>query len=352
MQLDLFYEISMPPFLARSEPEAYRQTLEEIELADRLGFGCAWFVEHHFMRHYSHSSKPDLILAALSQRTRDIRLGLGVIPLPLHHPVHVAERVATLDVLSGGRLEVGIGRGFSPEEFAVFGKEMGESRRYAAESLEILRRSFDRRPVTFHGEHYCLEDKDILPHPVQTPHPPLWTAAVSPESFTWAAREGLGMLAGPFKPWLMTRQDIKHYLADWTHPAPPRIGMTIGIVCLPDRKKARETAKQALTWFYKELYRTTLPVLERLYPSYEHFRDLGRFRDLMKLGINLTMLETFGMAVAGTPQDCVEQLRKYQAAGVTNMLLAVGAGAAPTEVVRESLACIAQEVAPALAQEP
>lgn len=347
MQFDLFYEISMPPFLDRTETQAYEATIEEITLADQLGFRCAWFVEHHFMRHYSHCSKPDLMLAALSQRTHNIRLGLGVVPMPLHHPVHIAERIATLDILSRGRIEVGIGRGFSPQEFQVFGKEMGASRNTVDESLEILRLSFNKKPATFKGEHFQLDQTDILPHVVQTPHPPMWSAAVSPDSFPWVAKQQLGMLAGPFKPWLMTKHDIKNFLGAWDGEAPPRIGMTVGIVCLPDRNQAKQVAKQALTWFYQELFKTTLPVLEKLYPSYEHFHELGRFREIMKLGINLTLLETFGMAVVGNPEDCIKQLRKYEAAGVNHMLLAVGAGAAKTEIVQESLRCIAQDVMPA-----
>lgn len=348
MQFDLFYEISQPPHLARSETQAFADTLAEIELADRLGFGCAWLVEHHFMRGYSHSSKPDLVLAAASQRTRRIRLGLSVVPLPYHHPVHVAERVATLDILTGGRLELGIGRGFSPQEYGVFGAAMSDSRSRTAESLAILRQSFLRRPVTFHGEHYHLDALDILPYPIQSPHPPLWTAAVSPDTFTWAAQQQLGMLAGPFKPWMMVKHDIRNYLDSAAAVPAPRAGMTVGIVCLPDGKRARELAKPALTWFYKELFATTLPVLEKLYPSYEHFHDLGRFRSLMKLGINLTLLETFGMAVVGTPAECIEKLQKYREAGVTNLLCAVGAGALPTEVIQESMHCIAEDVMPAL----
>src|SRR5512135_2537135 len=144
MQFDLFHEISLPPQPVRSETQAYSDTLAEIELADRLGYRCAWLVEHHFMRGYSHASKPELLLAALSQRTRRIRLGHAVIPLPLHHPVHIAERIATLDILSGGRIEIGIGRGFSPQEYSVFGAAMGQSRELVDESLAILRASFSR----------------------------------------------------------------------------------------------------------------------------------------------------------------------------------------------------------------
>lgn len=348
MQLDLFYEISQPPQLNRSEADAYAQTLNEITLADRLGFGCAWLVEHHFMRSYSHSSKPDLVLAALSQSTQNIRLGLAVAPLPYHHPIHVAERAATLDILSKGRFELGIGRGFSPQEYAAFGVGMHHSRTLTEESLAILRLAFERRPVTFHGKHFRFDALDILPYPIQQPHPPLWTAAVSPDTFIWAAQERLGMLAGPFKPWMMVKQDIRHYLDAWQEPALPRAGMTVGILCLPDGKRAKALAKDALVWFYQQLFATTLPVLEKLYPSYEHFHDLGRFRSLLKLGINLTMLETFGMVVVGSPSECTDKLQKYREAGVTNLLCAVGAGALDTGIIQESMQCLASDVMPAL----
>ncbi|MDA8381635.1 MAG: LLM class flavin-dependent oxidoreductase [Betaproteobacteria bacterium] len=346
MDFDLFYELAMPPFLARSEACAYEETMEEIVLADELGFRCAWFVEHHFMRGYSHLSKPDLLIAALSQRTRRIRLGFGVIPLPLHHPVHVAERIATLDILTRGRLEVGIGRGFSPKEFAVFGSPMGHSRESAAEALALVRAHLSGESVAGRPG----EVLDILPHGVQRPHPPLWSAAVSPQSFAYAAQEGLGVLAGPFKPWFMTRHDIAAFQAAWPGPDAPRIGMTVGMVCLPDRAQARRVAAQALSWFYRQLLDTTRPVLESLYPSYEHFHALGRFRALMKRGIHLPLLEAAGMAVAGTPDDCIRALRKYEAAGVTHVLLALAAGAAASDLVRESLRLVAQEVLPAFSR--
>lgn len=351
MEFDLFHEIAMPPFLERTESRAYADTLAEIELADQLGFRCAWLVEHHFMRQYSHCSKPELVLAALSQRTRRIKLGMGIVPAPYHHPVHVAESIATLDILSGGRIEVGLGRGFSPDEYKAFNVNMADSRSLTAEMLEILRASFACKPVTYHGSHHRLDNVDILPHPLQTPYPPLWSAAVSPDSFAWVAQQGLGMLVGPFKPWLMTKYDIKNYLGAWNGATPPRIGMAVGMLCLPDGKRARQLAKQSVTWFYRELYKTTLPILEKLYPSYEHFRELGRFREFMKLGINLTMLENFGMAIVGTPSECIEQLRKFEAAGVTHILCAIGAGAVKTEVAQESMRCIAAEVMPAFRQE-
>jgi alkanesulfonate monooxygenase SsuD/methylene tetrahydromethanopterin reductase-like flavin-dependent oxidoreductase (luciferase family) len=348
MRFDLFHELSMPPQGAASEAQAVAEWLDTLALADQLGYGCAWLVEHHFMRGYSHSSKPEILLGAAAQRTQRLRLGLGVIPAPYHHPIHSAERVAMLDVLSNGRLEVGLGRGFSPREYQAFGVEMQHSRALTQETLDILRLSFTRQPINYQSERLTLENLDILPHVVQQPHPPLWSAAVSPESFEWSATEGLGVLAGPFKPWFMTRADIQRYQRLWREPTAPRIGMTLGILCLPDGKRAKQLAKPAFEWFYRALFQTIRPVLEQLYPSYEHFRELGRFRALLERGINAGLLQTFGMAVAGSPAECIEHLAQYREHGVSHLLLAVGAGAVPLEVAQESMRCIAEEVMPAL----
>lgn len=348
MRFDLFHELSMPPQGAASEAQAVAEWLDTMALADQLGFGCAWLVEHHFMRGYSHSSKPEILLGAAAQRTQRLRLGLGVIPAPYHHPVHSAECVATLDVVSNGRVEVGLGRGFSPREYQAFGVDMQHSRALTQETLDILRLSFTRQPVSYQGRQNHLENLDILPHVVQQPHPPLWSAAVSPESFEWSATQGLGVLAGPFKPWFMTRADIRRYQAHWRQAAAPRIGMTLGILCLPDGKRAKQLAKPAFEWFYRALFQTVRPVLEQLYPSYEHFRELGRFRVLLERGIHAGLLQRFGMALAGSPAECIEHLAQYREQGVTHLLLAVGAGAVPQEVAHESMRCIAEEVMPAL----
>lgn len=348
MRFDLFYELAVPPQLALGEAHVFANALDEAVLGERLGFNGIWLVEHHFTRGYSHSSKPELFLAALAARTTRLRLGFGVIPLPYHHPVHVAERVATLDVLSAGRVELGIGRGFSPAEYAAFGVAMGESRALVDESLAILRRAMSTERIDFHGRHFSLNGVDIVPRPLQQPVP-LWTAAVSPETFDWAASEGLGVLVGPFKPWFMVEQDIRRYRAEWRHATPPRIGMTVGILCLPDGKRARALAAPAFEWFYGELLKTVRPVLEGLFPSYERFGELGRFRHLLRFGAHPRLLEFAGMTIAGTPDECIARAARLREAGVTHLLCAVGAGAVPTAIVRESLACISETLLPALA---
>lgn len=355
MQLDLFYELSCPPGLARSEADTFHETLEELVEADRLGFGTAWLVEHHFMPGYSHSAAPDAVLAACAAQTKRLGLGLGIVPLPYHHPLHVAERVATLDVLARGRVEFGYGRGFSPKEYAAFGVAMGDSRRLTDHALEIVLEAWTGASIERADGPWPFGPLEVVPRPVQRPHPPIWSAAVSPESFERAAERGHGVLAGPFKPWFMVREDIKRYHEAWdrhhqgdAHTAVPRAGMTVGILCLEDGRRARRLASEGIVWFYRHLLDQTRPVLERLYEGYEYYRRFGPFRWLMAHGLSLSVLERLGMVVVGTPQHCRERLEAIGASGVNRVLCAVGAGTLETGLVRESMALLAEEVLPAL----
>ncbi|NIR58415.1 MAG: LLM class flavin-dependent oxidoreductase [Gammaproteobacteria bacterium] len=356
MRFDLFYELSVPDFARRTEVQVFHDTLAEIALGERLGFRTAWLVEHHFMREYSHSSAPDLLLAAAAQRTESLRLGHGIVPLPYHHPVHVAERLATLDVLSRGRVEFGFGRGFSPAEHAAFGVDMSESRTLTEEALALIREAMRGRPVHHRGPRFHLDGVEVVPRVVQAPHPPMWTAAVSPESFELAARLGVGALVGPFKPWLMVREDIRRYRAHWREHRGaagaaagenPRVGMTVGIICLEDAARARRLARESIPWFYTRLLDQTRPVLARLYEGYEYYRRLGRFRALWEAAVTLPVLEKLGMVVVGDPPHCTERLERMAEAGVDHLLCAVGAGVLPTAVIRESMEVIAAEVMPA-----
>ena len=360
MRFDLFYELSVPAFGGRDESQVLHDTLDELELADRLGFQTAWVVEHHFMREYSHSSAPDIFLAAAAARTTRLRLGHGIIPLPYHHPVHVAERLATLDILSRGRVEFGFGRGFSPLEYQTFGVAMADSRALTEESLEVIRRTFAGGPVSFHGRRFHIERLDVLPRIVQRPHPPIWIAAVSPESFELAARLGVGVLVGPFKPWFMVKEDIRHYREAWRRhhgegaPTPfqnARVGMTLGVFCLEDGRRARALAGEGIVWFYRKLLEQTSPVLKRLCESYEYYRKLGRLSGLLTPAVNLTVLERLGMVVVGDPAHCVKRLRALQAQGVDHLLCALGAGALPTDLVRAAMRTIAEQVMPRFQQD-
>lgn len=348
MRLDLFYEFAVPAG-GRDEATIYADTLEEIALADRLGFGAVWVVEHHFMREYAHASAPDLILAAASQRTSRLRLGHAVVLAPHQHPVRIAERAATLDLLSGGRLELGLGRGFSPREYDVFATPPGESRDRLAAAVALLRAA-PLGPLPGPGP---LAGCEILPTPRQRPHPPLWLAAISPESINWAAEQGLGLLAGPFKPWFMIRRDLATYRAAY-RPAPgaplPRFAMTLGVLCLEDGAKARRLGEAAFVWHYRRLLEETRPLLERLEPDFGYYRRFRWLHAALRQTISLGLLEKLGLVVVGTPAECARRMGRLAQAGVDRLLCAVGAGALPTETVRRSLHLLATQVAPELAR--
>lgn len=355
MEIDLFYELAVRGD-GRQESRVYADALTEIALADRLGFDGVWLVEHHFTPEYSHSSAPDLVLAAASQQTRHMRLGHAVVVLPYHHPLHVAERAAVLDLISGGRLELGVGRGFSPAEYAAFGADMRDSRGSVEEGIAILRQAA-AGPLDHRGPRFTFCGVEVLPKPLQRPHPPLWTAAVSPETFHWAARQGLGVLAGPFKPWALVRRDLAAYRRAWREyhgegaPAPghnPRFAMAIGVLCLEDRAEARRWAEDAFLWYYRCLLEVVRPALQPGVESYAYYRRLGRFYGLIRRGLSLGLLERLGMVVVGDPETCVARLAGLAQAGVDRVLCAVGAGAVPSEVVRRSLAVMAERVLPRL----
>jgi alkanesulfonate monooxygenase SsuD/methylene tetrahydromethanopterin reductase-like flavin-dependent oxidoreductase (luciferase family) len=196
MKIDLFNEIQDPrPWPEGHEHVRLLQAVEQAELADELGYGCWWQVEHHGGEEFSLSSAPEIMLAAISQRTRRIRLGHSAVLAPgaINHPVRAAERAATLDHLSDGRLEVGLTRSTAPE-WRLFGVDPAEVAEQTEEAFQLVPKLWTNPRVTHHGRFYQLDDISVIPKPYQLPHPPLWQAASSPASFGDAGRRGVGVL--------------------------------------------------------------------------------------------------------------------------------------------------------------
>ncbi len=199
MKIDLLYELQMPKPWAKpqhlGEYEVYWQAMEQIELADRVGFDTVWLVEHHFRVERSHSAAPEIFLGAVAQRTKNIRLGHGVVLLPyaFNHPIRVAERAAVLDILSNGRVEFGTGRStlFEQEGFRV---DPAQTRDMWREALEIIPKMWMNETFSHKGRYFDIPERNILPKPLQQPHPPLWMAATNEESFPLAGDLGLGAL--------------------------------------------------------------------------------------------------------------------------------------------------------------
>ena len=202
MRFSLFYEHQLPrPWDPDAERRLYQDALEQVEIADRVGFDVVWEVEHHFMEEYSHSSAPEVFLAAASQRTSRIRLGHGIVQVPhgVNHPARVAERIATLDLVSNGRVEFGTGESSSAAELGGFGVVRTEKRAMWEDAMQAITRMFVEEPFAGWESHYLrMPPRNVVPKPVQKPHPPLWVACSRRETIHFAARNGIGALSFSF----------------------------------------------------------------------------------------------------------------------------------------------------------
>jgi alkanesulfonate monooxygenase SsuD/methylene tetrahydromethanopterin reductase-like flavin-dependent oxidoreductase (luciferase family) len=169
MKFGIFYEHQLPrPWNNISEYQLLQDSLTQIELADKLGYDYAWEVEHHFLEEYSHSSAPEVFLGAASQRTKNIRLGHGVIQITTNDPHRVAERVATLDLLSGGRVELGMGEGAGPAELHPFGVRVRSKRDRWEEAVKAIVPMFTREDWEFHGEFHDFPARNVIPSPIRS----------------------------------------------------------------------------------------------------------------------------------------------------------------------------------------
>ncbi|MBV8959343.1 MAG: LLM class flavin-dependent oxidoreductase, partial [Actinobacteria bacterium] len=202
MKFGIFYEHQLPrPWTDDSERQLIQDALEQVELADRLGFHTVWEVEHHFLEEYSHSSAPEVFLAAASQRTKNIRLGHGIVQTPpaFNHPARVAERIAMLDLVSNGRVEFGTGESSSEAELGGFQIDPTYKREMWQEGLEVAIRCMTETPFTgVDGKYVQMPPRNVIPKPVQTPHPPIWVACSRRDTIHLAAQKGIGALTFAF----------------------------------------------------------------------------------------------------------------------------------------------------------
>ena len=246
MKLGLQYEMQRPVL---EQNKLVEETIEQCILADEVGFDYLWFVEHHFLTTFSMSPCPEILYGALARLTKRIRLGLGVVILPYHHPVRVAERVAFLDHMSGGRVDFGTGRS-APYEQTGMGIDPRQSRDMWEESLEMIPKIWDSELFEWEGRYWNVPPREVLPKPYQQPHPPIWVAALQPSTYALAAEKGIGVLAfGGSAPEVLQphiekyKQDIKK-----ANPVGGQVNnewcnATLGF-CGEDNKEAREIGSE------------------------------------------------------------------------------------------------------------
>ncbi len=260
MKFGVFYEHQLPrPWTQGDEQKLFQDALDQVELADKLGIDYAWEVEHHFLEEYAHSSAPEVFLAACSQRTKQIRLGHGIVLMPpaYNHPARVAERIATLDLVSNGRVEFGSGESSSALELGGFGVPYEEKRDMWRECLEQTLNMMVMEPYPgFEGKYFSMPCRNVVPKPVQRPHPPVWVACSSRETIKLAARLGIGALTFAFvdpseaKQWVDDYYRIfKEECVPIGHAVNPNVAMISGFSVHQDAEEALRRGLEGFNFF-------------------------------------------------------------------------------------------------------
>ena len=348
MKFGIFYELQLPrPWEVDSEFRLFHDALEQIELADRLGYDHAWEVEHHFLEEYSHSSAPEVFLAAASQRTERIRLGHGIVQLTTNHPARVAERVSTLDLLSDGRVELGIGEGSSVTELHPFDRRFRDKRAVWEDAVKALIPMFGDEGCEYHGEYFDLPLRNVVPKPRQKPHPPLWVACSQLETIEMAGQRGMGALGFQFVSAEAAQAWVNAYYNAYTrrlerladYVTNPNIAVVCGFMCAETDEEARRRA-EGWTFFQFALvfYNTHGPVVPGtvdLWAEYQAWRTTPK-----------GMAAASGGGLIGSPDTLRRRLRRFRDSNVDQVILLNQAGKNTHEDICTSLELFAREVMP------
>ena len=340
MKLDLFLDFASPAGERRSPAALIDDWLAVVRAADGLGFDGVWVAEHHFLDHHMGAASPELLVAAMARETSRIKLGLGIVPLPLHQPVRVAERLAMLDLLAGGRVMWGAGRGSAAVELAGFGVAVEDSRRLMGERLAAVRDMLRLGWFEQGGARFRLR-----PRPRPGLADQLWLAGVGPESFRMAAAMGLDVLTGPFKPWPLVQADLAGYrrACPFGHTS-----FALAVHCHRDGQRARRRAGPGLLWSCRRLFAHAGPLLRRQVAGYEHYRQAGWVAEALDKTLTLGLLEDMGLAAVGDPGHVGDRLAALAADGLDRAGLIPGGGDLGRDEMIASLELIADEVMPRL----
>src|SRR5580700_544474 len=329
----------------RSANELVADILDEALYAEEVGLNSAWIGEHHFST-LGVLSCPDLVLAQVAARTRKIRLAPAVTVLPLHHPIRVAEQWATLDMLSGGRVDFAAGRGYDRREYEPFHVSFDDNQSIFEEGMEIVRRLWaSEAPISHHGRHYQFDDVAITPRPVQRPIP-AYVASFSRPSIELAGRLGCGLIVAPFAA-AMTFGGLRQ-VHDLYHDACARRGDVPGrLMCsyflhFADTPAEEEAARARQIRYYRECATAAFPGDPKTAPpSYRYFLEIvDRLRKVGPQDL------TENSVLLGNQAQITETLKKVEAAGLDEVILYVNVGLKPHAQVKDEMARFMTEVAP------
>jgi alkanesulfonate monooxygenase SsuD/methylene tetrahydromethanopterin reductase-like flavin-dependent oxidoreductase (luciferase family) len=372
VKFGIFYEHQLPrPWTEDSEYQLLQNALEQIEFADSLGIQYVWEVEHHFLEEYSHSSAPEVFLAAASQRTKNIRLGHGIVqtPPPFNHPARVAERISMLDLVSNGRADFGTGESSSEAELGGFVIEPEQKRAMWEEGLRVAVRCMTEEPFTGHsGQYVTMPPRNVLPKPRQKPHPPLWVACSRRDTIHLAAQKGIGALAFAF----VDPEEAKYWVDDY-HKTLAAEGVPIGdavnpniacvttFMCHEDEDVALERGLEGANFFGYSLAHYYVfgrhhPAQTDVWEEFQHRRaEQGYDPNAVqaaaanqdRLGAKVVEQGVGGLRGAvGTPDQLRDYLRRYEECGVDQVIFCYQAGKNKHEHIMEALELFGKDVLP------
>ncbi len=396
MILDIFSELQRArtpgePWGPPQERQVYLDSIEQAKLADELGFGCWWTVEHHGASEFSYSSSPEMMLAVLSQHTERIRLGhSGVLaPFKINHPFRVAERGAFLDQLSGGRLELGLARS-GGTEWETFEIDPETSRDQLREALRMVPAMWTQERFEWKSAFATIPEREVVPKPLQSPHPPLWQTSTSPESFRMAGSLGVGVLGttlvSPLDTLAQLLVEYDRGLAECEQPAGSFVNAQRSIftfmLCAETRAKAIETrAAEAVLWFINAApsvfhvprstwidairgdFKDSAPASDAALAAPEVHEDLDlddpvpviALLNRQLAGQELDPVEVFEVmesiesVIIGDVEACHAKLAGYAAIGCDRLMCLMQMGGVSQQAVLDSIRLTGRELIPRLA---
>ncbi len=353
MKFGLMTQIQMPrPWGPDAELQAYRNAIAQAEAAEAAGFSHFWITEQHFFLEIGHSACPDMLLSAISQRTSRIRLGFSVILMTVNNPFAIAERVATLDVLTNGRVDFGMGRGSTPYMVEAFGVDRATEREHAREATAAVMQMFAEPEFSgYKGTYFDLPARHVLPRTIQRPHPPLWVAASNLSSYERAGRQGVGVIGVTRNSIAETRDAIRAYRGAIRGTDPGEFvgayaneqvaGFALAF-CHQDDRIGRDMACAAARWYNGDNDAVLNPVRFATAGGVEAV--VAKFRSRT----NDELIED-GMAIGGNPDTVSRVVEKWAEAGLDQMIFVLQAGRNTHDQVMRSIELIGEKVIPRFA---
>ena len=353
MKFGLMYEIQVPePHYPGVEQERYQQVLAQVDLADDVGFDYFWTVEHHFLREFSHCSAPEVLYGAISQRTKRIRIGHAVALLPgqYNHPVRVAERAAVLDILSDGRMDLGTGRSTTLIEMDGFEVDPEDTRAQWEEAVRMIPRMWTEDPFSHEGHFYTVPPRSVIPKPVQKPHPPLWVACSQPDSFRSAGEMGLGVLCFNLGGYGQMEERVTAYreAVKNAKPVGEFVNDQVAALCLihvgEDDEEARRVGAPEGEWFVNKAEELYQPWQGRQVPNSYRFA----VNAVQEERVNKTAADHIesGAFAMGDPDTVIKVLKKYEEAGVDQILCFMQMGNLAHSRIMDSIKLFGRHVIP------